>query len=258
MGLIQIRTSPKTSTARRSPALPRRNVAERLHPARGDARRPHAHAAGTGHAHPRAQGRRSHDGRHPRGLRCRPPGVTWVADALVTVAYLLGEASESERSAMLGDVHAPALLDIEVTQTLRGLLRAAKIDRGTAEMGRDELTQLDIRRYLDAHLLRCCWDRRDVCTIYDALYVSLTETASSTDAYAGTIERRARTLRPAPTARAQTSRTASAPARAAERGRAARAAVPRQASPRRARARGTPRRRRSPGRTSAGRHRRGG
>jgi len=36
-------------------------------------------------------------------------------------------------------------LDVEVTQTLRGLLRASKIDLGTAELGRDELAQLGVR-----------------------------------------------------------------------------------------------------------------
>jgi len=106
--------------------------------------------------------------------------VRWVADASVTVAYLLGEASASERDTMLGDVHAPALLDVEVTQTLRGLLRAAKIDLASAELGRDELTQLGVRRHPDARLLRRCWDLRDVCTTYDALYVALTEALDAT------------------------------------------------------------------------------
>jgi len=106
--------------------------------------------------------------------------VTWVADASVTAAYLLGEASNGERGAMLGDVHAPALVDVEVTQTLRGLLRAAKIDLTTAELGRVELRQLGIRRHPDADLLRRSWELRDVCTIYDALYVGLTEALDAT------------------------------------------------------------------------------
>lgn len=106
--------------------------------------------------------------------------MTWVADASVTVAYLLGQASDSERTAMLGDVHAPALLDVEVTQTLRGLLRAAKIDVAAAELGRDELRQLGVRRHPDVYLLDRCWDLRDACTVYDALYVALTEALDAT------------------------------------------------------------------------------
>jgi hypothetical protein len=47
-----------------------------------------------------------------------------VIDAAVIVAFLLGEGTGEEREAMLGEVHAPSLLDIEATQTLHGLLRA--------------------------------------------------------------------------------------------------------------------------------------
>ncbi len=101
--------------------------------------------------------------------------MRWVADASVTVAYLLGEAVDAERDAMLGDVHAPALVDVEVVQTLRGLLRAAKIDLKAAELGRAELAQIGVRRHPDVPLLRRAWELRDVCTIYDGLYVALAE-----------------------------------------------------------------------------------
>lgn len=98
-----------------------------------------------------------------------------VADASVVVAYLLGESSEAERRAMLADVHAPSLVDVEVTQTLRGLVRGSKIDLATADDGRAELLELGMRRYPDAALLRRAWALRDVCTTYDALYVALAE-----------------------------------------------------------------------------------
>jgi predicted nucleic acid-binding protein len=106
--------------------------------------------------------------------------VRWVADASVVVAYLLGAGSEIEREAMLGDVHAPALLDVETTQTLRGLVRGGKIDLGSAELARTELGQLALRRYPDASLLRRSWELRDVCSIYDALYVALAEALQGT------------------------------------------------------------------------------
>jgi predicted nucleic acid-binding protein len=101
--------------------------------------------------------------------------VTWVVDASVAVAYLLGEATETERGAVLGHAHAPALIDIEVTQTLRGLLRGSKIDPETAEVARAELSLLSVHRYADAALLGRCWELRDVCTVYDGLYVALAE-----------------------------------------------------------------------------------
>lgn len=81
---------------------------------------------------------------------------------------------------MLGGVHSPALMDVEVTQTLRGLLRASKIDLATAEVGRDELTQLAVRRHPDAALLRRAWELRDAYAIYDGLYVALTEALDAT------------------------------------------------------------------------------
>jgi predicted nucleic acid-binding protein len=101
--------------------------------------------------------------------------VTWVADASVVVAYVLGNATEAERRAILDQVHAPALLDVEATQTLRGLLRGAKIDLATAELARTDLGQLALHRYPDAPLLGRCWELRGVCTVYDALYVALAE-----------------------------------------------------------------------------------
>ncbi len=106
--------------------------------------------------------------------------MRWVVDASSVVAYLLGEASIAERSAMLDDVHAPGLIDVEVTQTLRGLLRGSKVDLKTAERGREELAQLGVRRHPDGRLLRRAWALRDVCTTYDALYVALAEGLDAT------------------------------------------------------------------------------
>lgn len=103
-----------------------------------------------------------------------------VADASVIAAFLLGEGSDEERDAMLDDVHAPALMDVEVTQTLRGLLRAGKIDLVTADEGRVDLADLPIRRHPDAALLRRAWELRDVCTTYDGLYAALAEGLDAT------------------------------------------------------------------------------
>lgn len=103
-----------------------------------------------------------------------------VVDASSVVAYLLSEGSDAEHEAMLGDVHAPGLVDVEVTQALRGLLRAGKLDLATADRARDELTQLAVRRHPDARLLRRAWELRDVCTTYDALYVALAEALDAT------------------------------------------------------------------------------
>lgn len=106
--------------------------------------------------------------------------MIWVIDASSVAAYLLGAGTEPEVEAVLGDVHAPALLDIEVAQTLRGLLRGSKIQLEVAETARAELRQLTVRRHLDAPLLRRCWELRETCTTYDALYVALAEALDAT------------------------------------------------------------------------------
>lgn len=106
--------------------------------------------------------------------------MTFVADASVVVALLAGNASVAETSAVARGAHAPGFVDVEVTQTLRGLLRAGKIDGGAAETGRLELADLDLRRHPDAALLPRAWELRDVCTTYDALYVALAEALDAT------------------------------------------------------------------------------
>jgi predicted nucleic acid-binding protein len=106
--------------------------------------------------------------------------MIWVVDASVAVAYLLGEASDAERDGLLADAHAPALLDVEVTQALRGLVRAAKLGLAAAQVARDELEQLGVRRHPDAALLGRAWALRDTCTTYDGLYVALAEGLDAT------------------------------------------------------------------------------
>ena len=49
------------------------------------------------------------------------------------------------------------------------------VDLDVADLGRAELTQLTVHRHPDMPLLRRCWELRDVCTVYDGLYVALAE-----------------------------------------------------------------------------------
>jgi len=106
--------------------------------------------------------------------------VRYVVDASSVVAYLLGEGTDTERSAMLSGGHAPELLDVEATHTLRGLLRAGKLEPETAERARSELGETAIRRHRDWALLGRAWELRENCTIYDGLYVALAEALEAT------------------------------------------------------------------------------
>lgn len=98
-----------------------------------------------------------------------------VVDASTTVALLLGEAHPDEMKILAGEVHAPALLDVEVTNVLRGLLRGARVHHALAEQVRGDLRHADIERHADAALVDRAWELRHVCTIYDGLYVALAE-----------------------------------------------------------------------------------
>ncbi len=92
------------------------------------------------------------------------------------MAYLTGDATQAERASILGAAHAPAMLDIEVTQALRGLLRAHAVKLAVAERCLSELEALVVRRHPHARaLLRRAWDLRDICSAYDGLYVALAE-----------------------------------------------------------------------------------
>lgn len=98
-----------------------------------------------------------------------------VVDASVVVAYLCGEADAEEQAAVTSGARAPALIDVEVTQTLRGLVRGGKIDISFAEAARVDLMDLGLTRYPDVSLLARAWGLRDVCSTYDALYLALAE-----------------------------------------------------------------------------------
>ena len=98
-----------------------------------------------------------------------------VIDASSLVAVLVGEGSEGEYQSVLGDLHAPYLIDVETTQAIRGLLRASELDLAGAEICRTELGQVTLRRHPHDPLLARAWELRDVCTTYDGLYVALAE-----------------------------------------------------------------------------------
>ncbi len=106
--------------------------------------------------------------------------MTWVLDASVLVAYLLGRAEERERAAVTGDAHCPAFADVEVTHVLRGLVRGSKLTLEAAETARQELGQLAVRRHPNAALLGGAWHLRETCTTYDGLYVALAQGLSGT------------------------------------------------------------------------------
>ena len=72
-------------------------------------------------------------------------------------------------------LHAPHLLDVEVTQVLRRLAQRKEITIARAEQALNDLTHLLVERHEHRALLPRVWQLRDSLTAYDAVYVALAE-----------------------------------------------------------------------------------
>jgi predicted nucleic acid-binding protein len=71
--------------------------------------------------------------------------------------------------------HAPHLLDVEVGQALRRLVRMREVRAERAEAALDDCSVFDIRRHSHTLLLGRAWALRNTLTVYDAMYVALAE-----------------------------------------------------------------------------------
>ncbi len=76
-------------------------------------------------------------------------------------------------------MHAPQLLDIEVTQVLRRLVQRREIAAVRAEQALDDLNDLVIERHEHQTLVSRIWQLRDSLTAYDGAYVALAEALSA-------------------------------------------------------------------------------
>ncbi len=72
-------------------------------------------------------------------------------------------------------LHAPELIDIEVTQTLRRLAQSAALEPARAGLALADFADLAIERHAHGALLRRIWSLRAAMTAYDAAYVALAE-----------------------------------------------------------------------------------
>jgi predicted nucleic acid-binding protein len=72
-------------------------------------------------------------------------------------------------------LHAPHLLDIEVTHALRRLAQHGDLTVSRAEQGLDDFSQLHIERHGHQLLTMRIWQLRESMTAYDGAYVALAE-----------------------------------------------------------------------------------
>jgi predicted nucleic acid-binding protein len=77
-------------------------------------------------------------------------------------------------------LHAPHLLDIEVTQTIRRFAASGAIDEALASAALTNLADLPINRYDHLALLPRIWALRHNLSAYDATYVALAELLGAT------------------------------------------------------------------------------
>ena len=102
-----------------------------------------------------------------------------VLDASAAIELLLGTASGRLIAKRIADpelaLHAPHLVDVEVTQVLRRYVQEGEIDPSTAKAALDDFRALDIERHAHEPLLDRVWSLRNNITAYDAVYVALAE-----------------------------------------------------------------------------------
>jgi len=102
-----------------------------------------------------------------------------VLDASATVDWLLQTSAGRRIDQRIGSakqsLHAPHLLDIEVIQVLRRLVRESAISASRAEEAIQDLLDLRLIRYPHFILLPWIWQLRHNFSAYDAAYVCLAE-----------------------------------------------------------------------------------
>jgi len=73
-------------------------------------------------------------------------------------------------------LHAPSLLDLEVTQAIRRYCAMGQLRSERGGQAIADLADLPVRRYPHTPLLERIWQLRTGITAYDAAYVALAET----------------------------------------------------------------------------------
>jgi predicted nucleic acid-binding protein len=102
-----------------------------------------------------------------------------VLDASAAVAWLLqtsaGQSIERRIYSRNETLHAPHLLDLEVTQVLRRLALQRVVSTRRADEAVRDLLDLRIARYPHLVLLPRIWQLRHNFSAYDAAYIVLAE-----------------------------------------------------------------------------------
>ena len=102
-----------------------------------------------------------------------------VLDASAAIEWLLGTSvgTKIDRRIFTQPIslHAPHLLDLEVTQVLRRYVRDKVMTAQRGQEALEDLGGLPLNRYPHDFLIPRVWQLRSNLTAYDAVYVALSE-----------------------------------------------------------------------------------
>lgn len=101
-----------------------------------------------------------------------------VVDASALLDALLRPRSQRASARLFADgesLHAPHLIDLEITQVLRRLAAGGELEPARAQAALDDLADVPLHRYGHEFLLHRIWELRHNLTAYDAAYVALAE-----------------------------------------------------------------------------------
>jgi predicted nucleic acid-binding protein len=102
-----------------------------------------------------------------------------VVDASALLEFLLqtplGTRVEARLFRHEDEFHSPHLVDVEIVQGLRRLVRMGEVSAGRAAEAIADLTALDLHRHAHLDLVGRAWKLRENITAYDGMYVALAE-----------------------------------------------------------------------------------
>ena len=99
------------------------------------------------------------------------------ASALLEVLLVTPRAGRLTERLLAPDesLHAPHLIDLEVTQVLRRYCAMGGMSQRRSRDALDDLAAFGLRRHPHLHYLERIWELRHNLTAYDAAYVALAE-----------------------------------------------------------------------------------